>query len=51
MLCGDLDLWKRAKILEERFLSFEGVSAGDARQLVSCIYGKDEIAGVRPSIG
>jgi len=51
MLCGDLDLWKRAKILEERFLSFKGVSAGDARQLVSCIYGVDVITGLRPSIG
>lgn len=33
--------WSEANTFEKWLLNFEGVSAGDARQVASCIYGSD----------
>ena len=33
--------WNEANTFEKRLLNVKGVSPGDARQVVSCIYGSD----------
>ncbi len=47
---GGLPDWLKANALEGQLLKLSGVSAGDARQVVSCLYGQAEDDGSLPVI-
>jgi hypothetical protein len=42
--------WLKANALENQLLKLPGVSKGDARQVVSCVYGQAEDDGQQPPI-